>query len=162
MKIFYFTYGSLKRGYPNHQSHEDVLSDFVGAGVTSLSFPLVVPDEPNCTNPHCPYLHRMPTLLDMEGVGMPVQGEVFRLDETKLKELDKLEGFIGPGNAENIYERRHIDVRVGDQVISAQVYFIVEAAPKLALWRHGLADVYEEYTLAMAATTPKPIGSYLV
>ena len=62
-KCLYFTYGSLKRNFPNHEKFANILSDFVGAAVTIEHYPLVIPNEPQCDNPNCPYLHRMASLI---------------------------------------------------------------------------------------------------
>ena len=154
--ILYFTYGSLKRGFPNWTEHSDVLSDFVGTAVTRQAMPLIVPHEPNCENPSCPWLHRMPTLVDMRGRGKQVKGEVFRVPVSGLAQLDVLEGYKGPGNPDNVYERKQISVRMAGEVVKVTTYVIADAQSALAMWQNGEADAVGEYTEEMAAATPKP------
>ncbi len=151
----YFTYGSLKRGFPNHEAHADILTDFVGEAVTRQALPLIVPDEPNCTNPNCQWLHRMPALVDLKGKGSPVTGEVYRLTEEAIRELDELEGFHGPGRPDNVYERKVITVRLNGELSQVQTYFIADAGPQLAAWREGASAAVADYSLEMAAATPK-------
>lgn len=55
---YYFTYGSLKRGFPNHENESNHLQNFVGKAKTVEAYPLVVPFEKSCKNPNCPYLHQ--------------------------------------------------------------------------------------------------------
>lgn len=157
MTVLFFTYGSLKRGFPNHEEHSGILDDFLGVATTIESMPLIVPYEPSCTNPNCQWLHRMPTLLDIPGKGEPVEGEVFRMAMENIKELDKLEGFISPGNPENVYERRQISVKLQDAVVEAEAYVIADPGPKMDEWKRGEAEAVGNYTLEMAATrTRKP------
>ena len=118
--------------------------------------PLIVPREPSCTNPNCPWLHRMPTLLDLAGKGEPVHGEVFELSEKDLEELDRLEGFVSPGNPSNVYERKTISVNMNSAVVDVQAYVIADAASKLDEWERGEADTCADYTLDMASVIPKP------
>jgi len=156
MPILYFTYGSLKKGFPNHQDHPEALSDFVGTAVTSEAMPLLVPNEPNCTNPNCRWLHRMPTLVDMPGKGRHVKGEVYRLRESDIKALDALEGFISPGNPGNVYERKAIPVSMDGQVMNVEAYVIADPSLKLEEWKQGKSAAYEEYTQDMSSQDLKP------
>eukprot|EP00930_Biecheleria_cincta_P050718 TRINITY_DN358_c0_g1_i9.p1 TRINITY_DN358_c0_g1~~TRINITY_DN358_c0_g1_i9.p1 ORF type:complete len:368 (-),score=63.30 TRINITY_DN358_c0_g1_i9:462-1565(-) len=154
---YYFTYGSLKRGFPNHAKHEEELSRFVGKATTVEPYPLIVPKEPSCTNPNCPYLHRQPTLMDKVGLGYYVKGEVYAVKADDVKELDVLEGFYGKKHSDNVYFRRHITVRLesGDEVV-AHCYFIADHAKKWAELKEGTAECLPEYTSDMAVGELKP------
>ncbi len=152
----YFTYGSLKRGFPNHEAHADTLKNFVGSAKTRQPMPLIVPKEPFCDNPNCAYLHRMAVLVDQKGTGLPVNGEVYRVTSEGLKELDKLEGYHGAGSSENVYLRKKINIFLNGEVKPAFVYVIANPDKYLAAWRDGTSEVVSEYTLDMATGTLKP------
>lgn len=152
----YFTYGSLKKGFPNHEAHAEVLDDFVGPAATRQPMPLIVPKEPFCDNPNCAYLHRMATLVDRKGSGRPVKGEVYRVTSGGLKELDKLEGYHGPGAAENVYVRKRINVLMDGVKKPAYVYVIANPQKYLAELDSGASELVDEYTIDMATGTLKP------
>ena len=177
----YFTYGSLKRNFPNYDKFADtVLSDFVGTAITNESFPLVIPKEPKCDNPNCPYLHRMaslihssdcPTLVksDQFPTEAPqvhrIKGELFRVSEQGLKELDVLEGYTGvPGDDKNVYERRHVEVEVIENdsgkrtKVECWCYFMKKGAEDkiLEVVEGGTSECVPEYELDMAKGELKP------
>nr|WP_255733393.1 flavoprotein [Ruegeria sp. Ofav3-42] len=152
----YFTYGSLKKGFPNHEAHVEFLDDFVGEAVTRQRMPLIVPHEPFCDNPNCGYLHRMATLVDQKGRGKPIRGEVYRVNSSGLKELDKLEGYHGPGSPENVYVRKRINVMINGVKKPAYAYVIAHPTKYLDQWEQGTSGIVAEYTLDMAKGTPKP------
>ncbi|MEM9127737.1 MAG: gamma-glutamylcyclotransferase family protein, partial [Pseudomonadota bacterium] len=156
LSYLYFTYGSLKQGFPNHAAHSRILHDFVGPGRTRQPMPLIVPKEPFCDNPNCAYLHRMATLVDQQGMGKQVEGEVYRVTESGLRELDRLEGYHGPDSPDNVYVRKKINVVVNGVMKPAYVYVIANADKYLANWRNGTSDVIGEYTLDMAKGELKP------
>lgn len=151
----YFTYGSLKKGFPNHAAHAEVLSDFVGEATTRQPMPLIVPNEPYCDNPNCDYLHRMATLVGQKGRGKQIRGEVYRVSSSGLKELDKLEGFHGPGSPDNVYIRKRINVMIGDVKKPAYAYVIAHPEKYLGELEKGASQVVAEYTLDMATGTLK-------
>lgn len=151
----YFTYGSLKKGFPNHAAHANVLNDFVGEATTRQPMPLVVPNEPFCDNPNCDYLHRMATLVGQKGRGKPIRGEVYRVTSAGLKELDKLEGYHGPESSENVYIRKRINVVINGVKKPAYVYVIARPENYLAKLDEGTSTMVEEYTLDMATGTLK-------
>ena len=81
-----FTYGTLKRGEPNHYLIQPELAPkgkslLIGTGTTQNKFPLVIATKYN-----------IPHLLDNPGVGNFVTGEVYSVDKSMLDELDILEG----------------------------------------------------------------------
>jgi len=151
----YFTYGSLKRGFPNHDKYKDLLSEFVGEAKTFQRMPLVVQNEPACTNEKCPYLHRMATLVDQKGHGEHVMGEVYRVKSGGLKEIDKLEGYEGPGQ-QNTYVRKTISVVVNGEKVQAHCYFIAEPQAYMQSVKDRTSSILSEYTLEMAKGALKP------
>ena len=88
-----FVYGTLKRGLINHERYlalaeEHGAARFVGGGVTTERFPLIVlPTER--------YSRQPPALLERRGVGNRVRGELFVVDDRTLEGLDILEGSYG-------------------------------------------------------------------
>lgn len=99
-----FVYGTLKKGKHNHTLMED--SSFVGEGVTSetffmwdVGFPHVFEDKVYDCQPHA-----------------PVRGEVYSVNDEVLRNLDWLEG------VPHHYDRRIVEVKVGDEVMSAYMY----------------------------------------
>ena len=154
--VLYFTYGSLKNGFPNFDDHADILNNFIGDAKTRQSFPLVVPFEPSCTNPHCPYLHRMAALLDIRGKGHRIRGELYRIKSDDLQKLDKLEGYVGPNMDENIYLRKKITVLLDNDICEAYTYFIADTETHLDFLKQGTAEMINNYNLDMAKGELKP------
>ena len=74
-----FIYGTLKRGYQNHDDHLK-LEKYLGEYRTIECYPLVVANE-----------WFAPVLLLEKGVGYQVIGELYSVDDIKLAELDKFE-----------------------------------------------------------------------
>ncbi|MFT7576831.1 MAG: gamma-glutamylaminecyclotransferase [Alphaproteobacteria bacterium] len=97
-----FVYGTLKRGYPN--AHIGMpRATYVGEYRTVEQYPLVIGGR-----------WFVPNLLNELGVGFQVTGEVYKVDDTVLAELDQLEMVHLP----NGYRRLEIAVEPID--VSAQ------------------------------------------
>lgn len=96
-------YGTLKKGNSNYHNY---LSDstFVGSGVTSDKYPLVVPSM-------------LPYLLNKKGEGHHVEVDVFKVSGSVLKDLDRLEGHP------NFYTRKKINIKLKDTIVSCWIYF---------------------------------------
>ncbi|KAL2329267.1 hypothetical protein Fmac_022694 [Flemingia macrophylla] len=79
-----FTYGTLKRGFSNHNLLQDLIragdASFVGTYRTAARYPLV------CG----PY--RVPFLINLHGSGRRVRGELYSVSTRGLARLDELEG----------------------------------------------------------------------
>jgi len=83
--MYTFVYGTLKIGEPNHHWLTDPnngSATFVGTGVTQNKFPLIIASRYN-----------IPFLVDKEGTGKNVHGEVYEIDEKMLASLDVLEEY---------------------------------------------------------------------
>uniref|UniRef100_A0A7E4VBG1 Gamma-glutamylcyclotransferase family protein n=1 Tax=Panagrellus redivivus TaxID=6233 RepID=A0A7E4VBG1_PANRE len=79
-----FVYGTLKRGEPNAHIMSNPKTGkhkFVGGAVTKEAYPLFVAGQWN-----------IPFMLGEEGKGFRIHGELYDVDEAKLKALDTLEG----------------------------------------------------------------------
>lgn len=155
-KYLYFAYGSLKRDFPNHAQYEDVLKDYVGVAQTLQALPLIVQKKPACDNEACDYLHRMAALVDRKGDGKHVVGEAYLVTAQGLKDLDELEGYRGPGQAENTYVRKKISIVIDDKTVQAFCYFIADPARHLESLKRGESEIIAEYRLDMAKGPLKP------
>jgi len=115
-----FVYGTLKNGEPNHHWLTSAAAGsgtarLLGSGRTGRPFPLVVA---------APY--GIPYCLDRPEEGHHLSGEVYSIDEAKLRHLDELESY--PTH----YNRRLEEVTLLDSP---------EAAP-LQAWIY----LWEKYT----------------
>lgn len=90
-KFLVFVYGTLKRKEPNHHVIDPEkhvcpettgVSRFIGPGRTEQLFPLVIGTRFN-----------IPFLLDRQGLGHCILGEVYEVDDKVLQKLDKLEDY---------------------------------------------------------------------
>ncbi|KAF8032560.1 hypothetical protein BT93_D1463 [Corymbia citriodora subsp. variegata] len=136
-----FTYGTLKRGFPNHPLMEDLIhsSDAVSLGphVTHLPHPLVLG----------PF--GIPFLINLPGRGHRVRGELFSVSPRGLARVDELEG-VGRGH----YERLPIKVESGGgDLVEAEAYF-AHASFGEGLWRRRGEVGMSEYT-------PECAGEYV-
>lgn len=80
-----FVYGTLKKGEPNHywiENKENGFAQFVSYAKTDIRFPLIVATKFN-----------IPFLLNVPDTGHNIQGEIYTVDETMLKNLDELEDY---------------------------------------------------------------------
>jgi gamma-glutamylaminecyclotransferase len=92
-----FVYGSLKEGFPNFH---------VNRGVR-------VPGTYCTLQPHPLYVvgGRLPCLLPLPGQGLPVSGQLYRVDAAALAAMDRLERIGQPGG----YHRARITVQRTDR-----------------------------------------------
>lgn len=102
--IYIFTYGTLKRGFPNHHFLE--YATFMSNAVTCEKYQMYP-----CTN------NRFPFLIKSEKV-QQIKGEIFKTNSKKLLEaLDYLE------NYPNLYLKEFIDVELDNkEIVKALVY----------------------------------------
>ena len=107
-----FVYGTLRRGFVNHEAY---LADafLVGTAVTVEKYALFVDDFP--------YLAKQP------GVSRIV-GELYRIDGATLEEIDCLEGHPDDYRREQIWVVTNLDVRYW-----AWAYFYPEPRGRLQL-----------------------------
>lgn len=104
--MYVFVYGSLKRGYHNHELLQN--SEFICEAISKEKYPMVNIEE------------LFPYLINEKGIGHNIKGEVFKIDEETLILLDILEGYP------DFYTRETIKVvNMGIQM-SAIVYFVNE------------------------------------
>lgn len=102
-----FVYGTLKRGFCNHHYLHN--AKFLGKATTKSPFPLIAPKR------------WYPYLLDEEGKGYKVEGELYEVDEKTLADIDRLEEYP------LYYTRRYIAVEdQKGQIHQALAYFLNE------------------------------------
>ena len=102
-----FVYGTLKKGLCNH--HYLKSAKFLGKAVTKAPFPMIAP------------MKWYPYLLDQQGKGYRVEGELYEVDEETLAKIDELEEYP------SYYTRRWIDVEdESGQTHRALAYFLAE------------------------------------
>jgi len=115
-----FVYGTLKRGFTNYARYLGLAevagkAAFLGEATTTVRFPMTL------RPPHLAPATNAPLLLDSEGVGELVCGEVFEVDSCTLEAMDILEG-VNKGK----YHRREVQVRLNgrdERVIACGTYF---------------------------------------
>lgn len=151
--VYYFTWGTLKKGYSNHDKYKDVLNDFIGTFNADKKFAMIVPDQAFCPNPDCNLVHRIGALTDqIAGNEHAVSGEVYRVTQEGLRALDGMENY-DPDNPEGCtYLRQEItvtDPKTGE-TLKVQTYVMADPAPYIELVNADMARTYSVYTLDMA------------
>lgn len=94
--VHVFVYGTLKSGEPNHSWITETLNgsaQLISTGETTEKYPLVTATRYN-----------IPFLLNLPGEGYRISGEIYAVDEAKLRHLDILEDYP------RFYDRILIDV----------------------------------------------------
>ncbi|XP_033624908.1 gamma-glutamylaminecyclotransferase B-like isoform X2 [Asterias rubens] len=78
-----FVYGTLKRGQPNHEQFaaQYGVVKFAGLARTVNRWPLIIASRCN-----------IPYMLDKEGHGNHVEGEIYDVDDKMLQHCDEFEG----------------------------------------------------------------------
>ncbi|KAK4738684.1 hypothetical protein R3W88_002381 [Solanum pinnatisectum] len=131
-----FTYGTLKRGFPNHSLMENLIGGgnvvFVGEYTTVETFPLA------CG----PY--GIPYLINIRGSGHRVRGELYKVNRSGLGPLDDLEG-IEIGH----YERLPVTVAGdGGETVAAEAYFAHRSFGE-GMWKRCGEIGVEEFTVEL-------------
>lgn len=134
-----FTYGTLKRGFANHNLMQDLAARndavYLGDYSTQFSFPLVLG----------PY--GIPYLINLPGSARRVRGEVYAVSDRGLAQMDELEG-----TSVGHYDRLPVQVVSGDgtAAIGAECYFAGRGIGE-GLWNGKGKEGLEEYTEKEAA-----------
>jgi gamma-glutamylaminecyclotransferase len=95
-------YGTLKLGNSNYYSYL-YNANHIGKGHTLDKYPLIVKG--------------LPYLIDEVDNGHNVEVDIFAVSDTKLAELDRLEGHP------NWYERKQIKIKMKGKVLTCWIYF---------------------------------------
>mmetsp|Transcript_7602 Transcript_7602/g.12300 ORF Transcript_7602/g.12300 Transcript_7602/m.12300 type:complete len:341 (+) Transcript_7602:2278-3300(+) len=126
-----FVYGTLKRGFYNHQFLARCKQTrFVGEGITRNEFYLSV-GGPNLI----PYLQRPQTGLE----GKLVKGEVYLVGDDMLNKLDVIE------DVPRHYVRKvvAVDIQQGTDLVEKECFIYVKSEYDAALLENGLLDEYD-------------------
>lgn len=93
---FVFSYGTLKRGFPNHSIMEEVKASYIADVRTRFKYPLVQAGEWNS-----------PFMLDARDYpdSYEINGELYEMDEKGIEALDKFEGVD-----KCVYKRSKIEI----------------------------------------------------
>jgi gamma-glutamylcyclotransferase (GGCT)/AIG2-like uncharacterized protein YtfP len=153
--VRYFAYGTTQKGFSHHRQFADLLGDPVRRVRTMSSHAVVVPRRAACSNPGCPYVHRMAVLVS-GFAPRHVEGDLFLIPTAVVSVIDRLE--TGCTGLEGPYVRARITVVSldGDESYAAQAYFAREPARWQALVQIGEADALETYPRDLAtAEVPK-------
>lgn len=90
-KIKVFVYGTLKKGFGNHSllnNSKWITDAFIKGSLFSIE--------------HVDY----PAFLDVGD--FDIYGEVYEVNQRTLAQLDDLEGYHGPNDSNNLYERKEV------------------------------------------------------
>lgn len=134
-----FSYGTLKRGLPNHVLMEELMAtddvSFKGVYRTVEGFPLVIG----------PF--GIPYMINKSGSGHRISGELYSVTARGMERLDELEG-IKIGH----YERlpvKVVEAEGGGESVAVEAYFAHRSFAE-KLWRKcGEVDL-SEYSLEMS------------
>lgn len=91
-----FSYGTLKRGFPNHSIMEEIRASYIAGARTKFKYPLILAGKWN--TPFLIYNKNYPNSYQ-------VNGELFEIDKKGISTLDEFEGV---GNC--YYKRLKIDI----------------------------------------------------
>jgi gamma-glutamylcyclotransferase (GGCT)/AIG2-like uncharacterized protein YtfP len=146
----YFAYGTTQRGFAHHRRFADLLGEPVGRVRTVSAHAVVVPRRAACSNPGCPYVHRMAALVP--GLDpLRVEGDLFLIHDDAVAVIDRLETgsaeFAGP------YVREPVAVASldGANTYAAQAYLARHPARWQALVELGEAEALTTYSRELAS-----------
>ncbi len=109
MRYRLFVYGTLKSGFSNHIFLKG--AKFLGRAQTKKRYPMIVANRP------------YPYLIDKEGEGERVYGELYEVDLPTLKRIDRLEEYP------LYYKRKEIEVECEGRGQKALCYFLNRPVP---------------------------------
>jgi gamma-glutamylcyclotransferase (GGCT)/AIG2-like uncharacterized protein YtfP len=145
-RLPYFAYGTTQQGFAHHRRMAGVLGEPVARVRTVSAHGVVVPRREACSNPGCPYVHRMAALVaGLEP--LRVEGDLFLVGEDAVAVLDRLE--TGSGAP---YVRGRVEVVAADgAAYTAQAYLARDGERWRALVERGEADALPAYPRELAA-----------
>ena len=148
----YFAYGTTQKGFAHHRRLGDLLGEPVGRYRTISAHAVVVPRQAACSNPGCPYVHRMAVLVP-GFEPLQVEGDLFLIEDDAVAAIDRLE--TGGAAATGPYVRGPVAVVAldGETTSVAEAYFARAPEPWQALVERGQADALPTYTAELADAT---------
>lgn len=149
-----FSYGTLKKDFPNHGLLLDLISSgdaiFVGCYSTVDPYPLV------CG----PY--RVPFLLNLPGLGHRISGELYAVSTHALSLLDELEGTC-LGHYERlpiVVARAKVNGLQEEEVVGAEAYYAHRSYAE-GLWKRcgemGVTSYTEEVAEGYVKRAERPL-----
>jgi len=121
-----FVFGTLKEGFANY--HVNLGVRVGGEYVTSSKFPLYLIGD-----------RHSPWMINMEGRGKKVRGQVFKVDKIALEAMDRLERIHEPDG----YQRISIQVASEQDILIAFAYVKPASALEEADIKAGPLECYE-------------------
>lgn len=146
----YFAYGTTRQGFAHHRRLAGLLGEPVGRVRTASAHAVVVPRRAACSNPGCPYVHRMAALV--AGLDpLHVEGDLFLVSNNAIAVFDGLE--LGSAGLAGPYVRETLAVETldGADAYAAQVYLAREPARWRALVELGKAEALATYPRDLAS-----------
>ncbi|GFO30363.1 gamma-glutamylaminecyclotransferase [Plakobranchus ocellatus] len=122
-----FVYGTLKTKQRNHDimtNPETGSSKYLGVADTVLKYPMIVYAELS-----------VPFLLLLQGHGEYVEGELYEVDDAKLRSLDELE------DHPNFYQRLPVQIKIRTENLEAEGNVLECWAYFMTRWRQELLDL---------------------
>ncbi|CAJ0919300.1 unnamed protein product, partial [Mesorhabditis belari] len=132
-----FVYGTLKTGEPNYFVMSETAGKhaFIDKGLTVTKYPLIIASSFN-----------VPMIVYDPGNGDRIHGEVYAVDDDRLKALDKLE--CHPED----YRREIEKIELSDgTIIEALMYSVHDWSPEIF---EGCAGPFTSYTSAGSHQRP--------
>lgn len=152
-----FTYGTLKRGFPNDTLMQSLIDQndavFLGHHITLNAYPLV------CG------AHGIPFLINLPGSGFRVTGDLYSVSTRGLVRVDELEG-----TSHGHYERLpvqviHTNAEDGVVPVQAEAYYAHRSFGE-GLWerngRKGLSEYTEREARGFVRKEDRPKGRTFV
>jgi hypothetical protein len=146
----YFAYGTTQKGFAHHRRLESILAEPVGRFRTVSAHAVVVPRRAACSNPGCPYIHRMAALVPgLEP--LRAEGDLFLIPDEAVAVIDELE--TGSAELAGPYVRGLVAVVSldGASTYTAQGYHAREPRRWRALVEAGQADAFSTYPRDLVA-----------
>lgn len=140
MRHLVFVYGTLKRGFPNHDplmTGERLL----GLYRTLEALPMVISGQ-----------WFSPVVFPERGVGERISGEVYEVDDAKLAQLDKLESVHLPTGY--IREELTVEPVAGGGPVAAWIY--MKPRDRVAMIHSSYLADYHDNRYIKASDRPKP------
>jgi gamma-glutamylaminecyclotransferase len=118
-------YGTLKKGYSNYNRFL-TSSKFIASGQTKDKYPLIISG--------------LPYLIEDSGKGHNVEVDVFKVSDTKLADLDRLEGHP------IWYKRKQIPIEVKGKTLMCWIYFNIKEKADGKVWHKSYKQNVRPYS----------------
>lgn len=146
----YFAYGTTQQGFAHYRRLSELLGEPVGRVRTVSAHAVVVPRRAACSNPGCPYMHRMAALVP-GFEPLRVEGDLFLIAGDAVAVIDRLE--TGSAGVTGPYVREPVAVVSldGGSTRMAQAYLVRDRPRWQALVELGQAEALATYARDLAS-----------